>query len=220
MKAFFIRGIASVVVAVVVATAATLAQSVELGEQPPPAPLPEESTTPLRPAFAKKGSVELGGSVGYSSSSQVENGSTDDAISTFLIAPHVGYFISDGVEIGLNPLSISVISTESVSLTTVHSLMSFSYNGTTANGVHPFIEGLFGFAIQQASYQSSFGGSSSDSRNGLSFGGRGGVKYEIASGALLNASLQYLQVTLNGDNDRERNGYNTLAFELGFSVNL
>lgn len=219
MKISITRIIVSVV-AFVVVTTAVLAQAVDIAEPHLPAPLPEESVKAPRPAFAKKGSVELGGSVGYSSTSEVSNGTTDEAISTFLIAPHVGYFISDGVEIGLNPLSISVISTEYASLTTVHSLMSFGYNGTTGNGVHPFIEGLFGFAIQNASRKSAFGSSSVDSRNGLSFGGRGGVKHEIASGALLNASLQYLQVTLNDDNDRERNGYNTLAFELGFSVNL
>jgi hypothetical protein len=48
----------------------------------------------------------------------------------------------------------------------------------------------------------------------------GGVKFQVARGALLNASLQYLQVTLNDDDDDERNGYNALAFAMGFSVSL
>lgn len=219
MKSFIIRTLASVAAAVVFATA-TLAQPVELTGEHSPTPLPEETTKQPRPAFAKKGSVELGGSIGYSSTTDVSNGKSGDGVSTFLIAPQLGYFVGDGIEIGLNPLSIAVLSSDNFSLTTVHSLMSFAYNGTSGEGVHPFIEGLLGFAIQQESYKSSFGSSSGNTRSGLSFGGRGGVKFQVARAALLNASLQYLQVTLNDDNDDERNGYNALAFAMGFSVSL
>lgn len=213
MKTFIVRGITLLAAVVFVATT-TQAQQVEFKEQHPPAPLPQDSTTQRRPAFAKKGSVELGGSIGYSSTTEVYNGKTGSAISTFLIAPQLGYFVSDGVEIGLNPLSIQITSLKNESLTTVHSLMSLSYNGTTGEGMHPFIEGVFGFALQSESTVSS------DSRSGISFGGRAGIKYEVTSSVLLNASLQYLQVTLNDDSDKERNGYNTLALGLGFTVSL
>jgi len=52
--------------------------------------------------FATKGITELSGSVSYSNFTYVSNGETGDAISIFTLAPQIGYFVIDGLELGLS----------------------------------------------------------------------------------------------------------------------
>ncbi|HSR18866.1 MAG TPA: hypothetical protein VLM39_12310 [Ignavibacteriaceae bacterium] len=52
--------------------------------------------------FALKGTTELAGSISYSSFTSVSNGTTGDALSIFTFAPQVGYFVVDGLELGLS----------------------------------------------------------------------------------------------------------------------
>ncbi len=54
--------------------------------------------------FAKSGVIEAGGSLGFSSQTAVFNRQSDDkSTAAISIEPFVGYFIIDGVELGLIP---------------------------------------------------------------------------------------------------------------------
>jgi hypothetical protein len=159
--------------------------------------------------FATKGTTEAGGSISFMSVSSVYNGQTGDASTTFTCAPFVGYFVSDGFEIGVNPLGITVLSYPHVSSTTLLNLfVAPSYNFRTEGSVYPFIEALLGYTSV----------SNGISESGFSWGSRVGVKVAVTGRALLNLGVEYLQVTLNPSGASKRNGYNQLLISVGFSV--
>lgn len=151
-------------------------------------------------AFARKGVVELGGSIGFSSTSQVD--SEGDALTIFQVRPFFGYFVADGLEIGLNPIDINITSIGNNSLTEVLTLFSVAYNFTTEGAGYPFLEGLVGFSSL----------SNDESLSGLAWGGRGGVKVSIAEQALLNLALQYTR------QNYENTELAILSVTAGFSV--
>jgi hypothetical protein len=158
--------------------------------------------------FATKGCVELGGSISFQSTTPVSDGSTSDAIKTFSLAPFVGYFVTDGFELGFNPFGIESISYTGASVTQIMIFVAPSYNFKTEGKAYPFIEALFG-------YTSSSNGSS---RNGFSWGGRGGVKVAVTGNGLLNLGVQYVQIALNPSGAAKRDGSNQLAISAGFTV--
>ena len=58
--------------------------------------------------FGKKGVIEVGGGLGFSSTTAVANGETaDESLTNISVMPYVGYFIIDGLELGVNPLGFS-----------------------------------------------------------------------------------------------------------------
>ena len=154
--------------------------------------------------FATKGTTEAGGSISLTSMTPVYNGETGHSSTTFTCAPFVGYFVSDGFEIGVNPLGITVYSS---SLTLINIFLAPSYNFKTEGNAYPFIEALLGYTAQ-----------SSGSMSGFSWGGRVGVKTPVTGHALLNLSAEYLQVTLNRSGASKRNGSNQLLVSAGFTV--
>jgi hypothetical protein len=158
--------------------------------------------------FASKGSTELGGSISFQSVTSVYNGKTGDATTVFSLAPFVGFFVADGFEIGVNPLGITSISYSGHSATQIMIFAAPSYNFDTDGIVYPFIEALIGYTSQ----------SSSSSRSGFSWGGRGGIKLAVTGKGLLNLGLQYLQITLNPSGATDRNGSNQLSVSAGFTV--
>jgi len=55
-------------------------------------------------SFAKKGVWEFGGGIGFSSVTYVYDGeSADDAATSFMFDPYVGYFVINSLELGLIP---------------------------------------------------------------------------------------------------------------------
>jgi hypothetical protein len=158
--------------------------------------------------FATKGSSELGGSISFQSLTPVSNGNTGDATTIFSLAPFIGYFVTDGFEIGLNPLGITSISYSGSSATQIMILAAPSYNFKTEGIVYPFIEALLGYSSQ----------SNGSTRSGFSWGGRGGVKLAVTDTGLLNLGIQYVQITLNPSGATNRYGSNQLAISAGFTV--
>jgi hypothetical protein len=159
--------------------------------------------------FATKGTTEAGGSISFMSMSPVYNDQTSNASTTFACAPFVGYFVSDGFEIGVNPLGITVFSGPSgSSLTMINIFLAPSYNFKTEGNAYPFIEALLGYTSQ----------SNGTTYSGFSWGGRGGVKIAVTGHALLNLGVEYLQVTLNPSGASKRNGYNQLLVSADFTV--
>ncbi len=165
--------------------------------------------------FATKGVTELSGTVSYSNFTSVTNGETGDAISIFTLAPQIGYFITDGFELGLGTgISLlpgfSVLSPEDGESTNIlQFFISPSYNLVTDNkNLYPFIEAQLG-------YTSISSGDQTDS--GFSYGGRAGLKIVAVEHLLVSASVQYLLITLNESGETERDGINYLMVGIGIA---
>ncbi|MCZ7557498.1 MAG: hypothetical protein M5R41_13950 [Bacteroidia bacterium] len=167
-----------------------------------------DATAQTEKRFTMRGTTELGGSISFQSISTVTNGNTGDAVNYLTVAPFVGFFLADGFELGFNPFGISYASSGGSSAMQLSIFIAPAYNFTTQGSTYPFIEGLIG-------YTSTANGST---RSGLSFGGRAGMKQEVAEHALLNIAIQYLQITTNPAGASNRYGSNQLALVLGFSI--
>lgn len=154
--------------------------------------------------FASPGVFELGGGLTFQSTTNVTNGNTGGTTTMFSLQPYVGYFITDGFELGFNPFGIQTVEGN----TTLLFLLAPSYNFRTGSIAYPFIEGLLGLASH----------SDGDTRSGFSWGLRGGVKLAIVGNSLLNLGLEYLQITENPSWATDRYGYNQVAFNVGFTV--
>ena len=97
--------------------------------------------------FGTKGCVELGGNVSFVSTTPVSVGKTGDAITVLTVAPFLGYFVSDGFELGVNPLSFMSMSQSGNSITQIMVLVAPSYNFPTQGKAYPFIEALLNAAL-------------------------------------------------------------------------
>jgi hypothetical protein len=160
--------------------------------------------------FATKGTIELGGSLGFSSTTSVSNGqSASNSMSTFMIEPYFGYFVSNGFELGFFP-SLTTQSYSGNSSTSLGIYLAPAWNFDMRSNLFPFLEGRIGYN----SYSS--GGSSS---GGLAWGLKGGVKVKIGGSSLFNLALSYDQITYNPSGwTGGRNGYNIFAINGGFTV--
>ena len=165
--------------------------------------------------FATKGTTELSGTVSYSSYTTVDRDQIGDATSIFTFAPQVGYFVGDGIEIGMSTgiallPGISVITPQRGSGTTFAQIFfSPSYNfQTKGENIFPFLEAQLGYtSLSSGSY----------SETGFSYGGRGGMKIVAAEHFLITPSVQYLAITLNRDGATTRTGFNYFVFGVGIS---
>ena len=93
--------------------------------------------------FGMHGTVELGGSVAFASMQNVVKGSTGSWIYDLSAIPYAGYFILDGVELGINPAGLSYQKgTGDSSAVQLRMLFAPSYNFHTSTMVTPFVEGL------------------------------------------------------------------------------
>jgi hypothetical protein len=159
-------------------------------------------------AFARKGVVEFGGGITFQSLTPMQNDRTQDAITVFLMMPYIGYFLTDGFQIGMNPLGIGMLDYQGESTTAVMVLLAPSYNFSTGGSAHPFVELLLGYTAL----------SNGTVRSGVSWGGRGGAKLEVTEGGLLNLAVQYLQITTNVSGATRRTGLDQVAVSAGFTV--
>ena len=164
--------------------------------------------------FAQKGQTEIGGAISYSSTTAVSNGTAaSESTSILELAPTVGYFISDGLSIGLVPSYASIKSGG----TTTSLLGLFAAPGFTfgKGEVYPFIRGEVGYTSQSSS------ASGSQTLSGISYGVTGGVKVIVGGkNGLLNIGLTYKMITLNPSGADKRSGFNYFGLNLGFSVFL
>lgn len=162
--------------------------------------------------FAKQGTFELGGTISYLSNTNVYNGETGYTIKVFSISPYIGYFVADGFELGFNPLGVTMSSFSGGStVTQMRIFVAPSYNFTTGGNVYPFVETLFGYTSLSSS-------GVSPTRDGFSWGGRGGFKWMVTEKGFLNIGVQYLLVTVNQSGASQRNGSNEFSFSAGFTI--
>jgi hypothetical protein len=165
--------------------------------------------------FGKKGVIEAGGSIGFSSTTTVSDGETgDEALTQFTFEPYFGYFIINCLELGIIP-SFSSLSQGDASVTTLGIYFAPAWNFDLQSNAFPFLEGRIGY--QSANYD--FGEGDDNTLSGMSWGVRGGLKYQLGNSALVHASLGYTQSTLNPEDwDGGRNGTNVFDIIVGFTV--
>jgi len=161
--------------------------------------------------LAKKGTWELGGSVGFTSYTYVYSGTTDPdgAHTSFSISPEAGYFITDNFELGLLPFSFTSTSFNGSSESQFNFLLAPTWNFDMQSNLYPYIQALIGYGSETYS---------GNSYSGLDYGAQAGIKLEIAKSALINIGLQYLLVTRELSGASDRSGYNNFQIMAGFSV--
>ena len=163
--------------------------------------------------FGKAGTVEIAGSVSFSSITPVSHGRTGEATTLLSLGPEIGYFVADGFEIGFNPgisliPGVSVITPSEGEGLTIMQLFAYpAYNfHTEGNPVSPFLQVPFGYTAMT---------SNDFTQSGFSWGVKGGLKVTIASHLLLTVYGQYLAMTFNPEGVTERYGFNFLSFGVG-----
>lgn len=169
------------------------------------------------PAFAKKGIVELSGSVSYANYTDVSHGTaSSNSTSFFSFGPKVGYFIVDGFELGFDPgvailgfmPGLSFATSTGQSTTTLLQLfVAPAYNfRTEGTRIVPFIEVPVGYtSISQSSHASS----------GFSWGVRAGIKTVASGHFLISFFGEYYQMTFTPEGQSDREGFNILSFGIG-----
>jgi hypothetical protein len=167
--------------------------------------------------FASKGTIELGGTIAYQSISLISQGAEYQSYKVFSFLPYVGYFPTECFEIGINPLGIQTYWDSQDKITTVNILLAPAYNFKTEGNLYPFIEFQLGYNAEILSGSLADLNSTKTKRDGFSWGGRAGIKISIAGNGLLNAGLQYQQITLNKKGETERSGSDIILFSAGFT---
>ena len=174
--------------------------------------------------FAKQGAVEVGGSISFNNITMVADGkSADESLSVFLLAGNIGYFITDGLELMVVP-SYMNMSVEDVSLSGLLLYFAPAYVFDLRSNVFPFIQGMIGYnslTVDLGGSTSGLPGVSSGEQtlSGLSYGGAGGIKVQLAKNALLNCSVSYMMLTLDPENwEGDRNGADVITVGAGFTV--
>jgi len=164
--------------------------------------------------FASAGVWELGGSATFSRSTPVIGGSTGEANYKLSAIPYVGYFLMDGLELGVNPLGVALTGDGDTTNTELRFLFAPSYNVDLGGRLYPFIEGLAGYTALIVDYP----GGGRSTRSGFSWGGRLGVKFPVTARGLLNVGVQFLAVTLDPKGASTRNGTDELSLSVGFAL--
>jgi len=167
-----------------------------------------------REGFTSTGIWELGGSATFSRNTPVVGGNSGDAVYKLSAIPYVGYFLMDGLELGVNPLGVALTSGGDTTTTELRFLFAPSYTFDLGGRAYPFVEGLAGYTAAITDYP----GGGRSTRSGFSWGGRVGVKFPVTARGLLNVGVQYLVITLNPEGASSRNGVDELSISLGFSV--
>lgn len=164
--------------------------------------------------FAKKGVVEVGGSISFTSSTNVHDGETaDDSRSTFSFMPRIGYFIIDNLELGLLPMFRSTsFGDDSQSDLGIYFYPQYHFN--LKSNVYPFIGAMVGY--NSTTFDD---GTDETTYSGISYGGIGGIKVQVGKAALFNVGINYFMFTYNPEDwEGDRNGSNEFGIEAGVAI--
>jgi hypothetical protein len=161
--------------------------------------------------FATKNCVELGGTVSYSSTTVVSDGTAaSESTSLLQFMPFLNYYVSNGFFLGLSP-GINILKSAGASESTkIYALfLTPGYTFSSRSSVFPYIEGLVGYTASES------GGTS---LSGISFGAKGGIKVTVGNNGLASIGVSYMLINLSAKDADKRSGFNNLAVTLGFSV--
>ena len=162
--------------------------------------------------YATKGTVELGGSVSYSSTTAVTNGTTaNESTSLFQFMPYASYFFVDNFSVAFSP-GINILSpagaTDNIKFYGIFLVPGYTFN--MKSNVFPYVEGLVGYTALKS-------GSTTDN-SGISFGGKGGIKVILGKNGAISFGLSYMVINLSPSGSSSRSGFNNFAFSVGYSV--
>ena len=166
-----------------------------------------------RKRFASAGVVELGGSMTVAATQPVAGGATGAWVYDFTMLPYAGYFVIEGLELGLNPAGVNVHTAGDTTTVQMRILFAPAYNFHTPTMVTPFIEGLAGLTSSSLMHSGS-----TKSSSGFTFGGRAGIKAAVTEKGMLTIGIQFLRITLNPSGAGSRNGANELSASAGWTV--
>jgi hypothetical protein len=176
---------------------------------------PAAPPRPVRRAFATEGVIEVGGTGSFTSTVQIIDGKrSGNALTVFTFLPYVGFFATDWLQLGANPLGVTLMSSGGSTFTSLRLLGSVAFMLRAQRMAYPFLEGLVGYTADISS--PSIG--NKVTRSGITWGGRAGVKVPVTERGLLTLGVQYLLITKNLSGASERTGLNELAVSAGFSV--
>lgn len=161
--------------------------------------------------FATKNIVELGGSVSYSSTTQVVNGtSASQSTSIFQFLPYASYYFYDNISLALSP-GITIVSpagsTESTKGYALFLVPGYTFNMKT--NMFPYVEAMIGYTALK---------SGATDLSGISFGAKGGVKLIVGNSGAVSFGVSYMIINLSPSGASSRYGYNNFAFSMGYSI--
>lgn len=164
--------------------------------------------------FAKRGVIEAGGSISFTSTTAVSDGETaDDSHSAFSFMPAIGYFIIDGLELGLLPVFRSS-SFGDASQTDLGIYFAPQYHFDLKSSIYPFVGAMVGYNSTNID-----DGTNDATYSGISYGGLAGIKVQVGKAALVNIGVNYFMFTYNPEDwDGDRNGSNEFGISAGFSI--
>jgi hypothetical protein len=170
--------------------------------------------------YATRNVIELGGSISYSSSTMVSNGTAaDKSTSIFQFMPYVNYFITDGLSLALVPgINIVKIAGSESSITIYGIFLSPGYTFSTGGKLFPYIQGMVGYTALKTDASPVPGSSGSVDQGGISFGGKAGIKIAVGNSGMAAIGASYILFDLSPKDADKRTGLNNLAFSLGYSV--
>ncbi len=167
--------------------------------------------------FANKGTLEVGGSLGFTSTTNVSNGqSSSNSTSTFRIEPYLGYFIINSFELGIEPV-FTRSGSGNTSSTSFGIYLAPAWNFNLRSNLYPFIEGKIGY--NSNSYDDGNPTTEDSGESGLSWGIKVGLKAQVSKAALINLGIFYDQITMNPkDWAGDRNGQNIFGIDVGVAI--
>ena len=169
--------------------------------------------------FATKGTVEVGGSLGFSSSTSVNDGqSASNSTTTIRLEPYIGYFVVNSFELGFEP-SFTTSSIGDYSSNSFGIYFAPAWNFDLRSKLFPFLEGRIGYNTSSSDDGNS--ATEDPTYSGIAWGLRGGVKAQVGNSALVNLALSYDQITMNPSGwNGGRNGQNIFGVNAGFTIFL
>jgi hypothetical protein len=185
--------------------------------------------------FGRKGLWELGGLVMYANNNIVVDGeSQDESLNFFFVNVPVYYMPVDGWQIGIVPefVSVGLGGDIDATLSVFGGFFSTAYVFKTGGSVYPFIEGRVGYnsvnvsvgSVPDLELEKTTGiqqDEVDETLSGIGWGFSGGIKVQIARGALINFGVGYQQRTANPEDwDGGRVGLDVITVQAGFAVFL
>ena len=169
--------------------------------------------TPAKSRYASAGTIELSGTIGFASQTiSLSGSSASSTITTFSLGPNFAAFVTDAFFLGVTGAVGQIFYSQSIGGVSATQLSLFASPGfafDTGGAVFPYVAGLIGYGSLS---------SGSASISGIGFGGRGGIKFAIADGALLDLGLQYLSQNYSQSGSSSTLTYGTFSVVAGFSV--
>jgi len=169
--------------------------------------------------FARQGVIEFGGSVAYSSSTIVTDGTASNNSTSLLnFMPYVNYFIVNGFSVALSP-GVNILKYTGYSaITNLDLFVVPGYTFSVNNNFFPYIQVLLGYTSLSSDPISLEGISEKLDNSGFSWGGKAGIKLPVGKSGLFSVGVAYTALNFSPKGADKRSGLNNIAVDMGFSV--